>query len=165
MMDMNLTKLIERVRSAFAGGPPNGWMEGWALDRHFTEFVQVASPQKAVNVTSFDYSFCNRFEARVNGLVDRRYAVLSVLLSFIADVYTIHWTLYEGDGRVGRVIKAPPSADAAELQLRVERWLAQIGFTRIRDDWYDTELEGIVLELSGDTAVTLGKCLFQDFDG
>jgi hypothetical protein len=164
-MNANLAKLVERVRSAFAGGPPNGWIEEWAMDRHFSEFVQVVSPQKASNVTSFDYSFCNRFEVQVEGLGDRCYAVLTVLLSFIADVYTVHWTLYERGGRVGRVVEAPPSEDAVKLQLRVEKWLAQIGFTRLRDDWYDIELNGILLELSGETHVTLGKCLFQDFDG
>jgi len=164
-MDANLAKLIERVRSAFAYGPPNGWIEGWAITRHFSEFVQVVSPRSAFNITSFDYSFCNRFEVQVKGLDDRCHAVLTALLSFIADVYTTYWTLYEQGGRVGRVIEIPPSEDAAKLQLRVESWLTQIGFARLHDDWYSIELNGIQLELSGETHVTLGKCLFQDYDG
>jgi hypothetical protein len=33
------------------------------------------------------------------------------------------------------------------------------------DAWYDKVVDGVELELSGTENVTLGKCLFSDYDG
>ena len=163
-MSTSLSDLRDRVRAAFIKGQPNGWLSGWATDRHFSQFAQLVSPYMAVNVTSFDYAACNRFEVRTTVLPDGRYATLSVLLSFLADMYVLHWTIYDVDGTTGHVLGAPPSVDDENLQQMVERWLANLAFTRMPDDWYNTEID-VHLELSGDRHVTLGKCLFQDFDG
>jgi hypothetical protein len=159
------TTLLETVRKAFAAGPPNGWLLGWLVDRHFSGFAQAASPVKARNVTTFDYAFCNHFEARINGLTGGRFATLTVMLSFIADVYVLHWTLYESDGRTGQVVAAAPSEEAAALQGRIKHWLAKVGFLPLPDSWHELRLDGIELELSGARNVTLGKCLFRDYDG
>jgi hypothetical protein len=157
--------LLERVRQAFASRPPNGWLLGWSVDRHFSGFARIASPVQTQNATTFDYAFCNHFEARIDGPAGGRFATLTVLLSFIADVYVLHWTLYDRDGRTGQVVAAAPSEKAEALQLRVERWAAQIGFEPLPNGWYDVRVEGVELELSGASNVTLGKCLFQDYDG
>lgn len=165
MIPLVQATLLETVRRAFASGPPNGWLLGWPVDRHFPDFARIASPVRTQNLTTFDYAFCNHFVARIDGLAEGRFATLTVLLSFIADVYVLHWTRYDRDGRTGKVVAAAPSEKAEALQLHVERWAAEIGFEPLPDRWYDVRVEGIELELSGASNVTLGKCLFQDHGG
>lgn len=162
MIDLTREDLESRVREAFSDGPPNGWLLGWAEDRGFREFAQVVAPHKAANNTSFDYAFCNHFDVRM-ALDDAKYAVLTVLTSFVADVFSMHWTLYGPGGRGGQVVNDVPRGRA--LEATVQDWLAGRGFVSLPDRLGDVVLDGLELELSGEENVTLAKCVFQDFEG
>jgi hypothetical protein len=164
-MLMRQDDLVALVQRAFALGPPNGWLLGWSPDRYYAEFARVAADAAPQNATTFDYAFCNHFEARIDGLPHEQYAILTVLLSYVADVYALHWTVYEKSGRTGRVVEAAPNTKAKCLQARVEEWIADLGFAGVPDAWLALELVGIELELSGTEHVTMSKCLFKDYEG
>jgi hypothetical protein len=155
--------LEAQVRTAFADGPPNGWLLGWPEDRGFDEFSRMAAPHKPTNHTSFDYAFCNHFDVRVDEPDANGYVVLTLLMSFVADVFSLHWTAYQPGGQGGRVVSEYPKASS--LETRVRSWLAEKGFMSIPDDLFNMELPGVALELSGSQNVTLGKCLFRDHEG
>ena len=161
----NLDDLVRKIRSAFAAGPPNGTLEGWPRDRLFNELSALVAPARARNVTMFDYAFCNRHEATFSPNDDGSYAVLSLQLSFITDVYSIHWTLYDRGGRSGRVVELAPSEEAERIATNVRSALALHGFAPIPLAWSSVPVGGIELELSGRVNVTVGKCLFQDHEG
>lgn len=161
-MRLHAKAVEDRIRGLFASGPPNGWLRGWDRDRGFNEFVQVVTPHEATNNTSFDYAFCNQFDVRVE-LEDKQHAVLTVLTSFVADVFSTHWTVYEPDGRSGGVVEGV--IEGRELRTAVEGWLRERGFAELPDDLGAMNLNGIELELAGDENVTVEKCLFRDFEG
>lgn len=67
MIPLVRATLLEPIGKAFASGPPNGWVLGWKIDRHFLDFARIASPFRTQNLTTLDYAFCNHFEARIDG--------------------------------------------------------------------------------------------------
>jgi hypothetical protein len=81
------------ISEQFQEGPPNGWLLGWPRDRFFPQLAEAVAPERVENQTSFDYSFCNRYEVRVDGLAGN-VAVLTIRISFVADAFSLHWTKY-----------------------------------------------------------------------
>ncbi len=163
-MTLDLACLSEVVREAFAPAPPNGWLLGWNRERYFREFAGAAAPARATNHTSFDYAFCTHFDADLQDSGDAEYLTLTVRISFIADVYSIHWTTYGDGGKVGNVVSTPRSEAAVELQTRIEQWLQGAALARLPDEWFELQVSGVQLELAGATGATLGKCLFEDYE-
>ncbi|MCB9577732.1 MAG: hypothetical protein H6717_11990 [Polyangiaceae bacterium] len=151
-----------QIRRLFASGPPNGWLLGWDRDRGFDDLSALVAPLAATNNTSFDYAFCNHFEVRLS-LAEERYAVLTVLTSFVADVFSVHWTVYDPGGQAGRVVGQPPEGKRIEADVRA--WLGRRGLRELPDELLRQPIPGIELELSGADDVTLGKCLFRDSAG
>jgi len=57
--------LVERIRSSYRQGVPNGYANGWAEDR-FESALKSRLPAYTVsNCTSFDYAACNTYEIDV----------------------------------------------------------------------------------------------------
>ncbi|MCP4458042.1 MAG: hypothetical protein GY816_08470 [Cytophagales bacterium] len=153
------------VKQKFSQGPPNGWLLGWDEERFFPDFIKIAHPFLSINLTSFDYSFCNKFHVRSDTNEIGQYLALTVCLSFIVDAYSIHWTFYDYKGRTGKVVPSPCKEPESILEYRIREFLAKQGFVEIPDNWYNAKVEGVHLDLSDDEHVILGKCLFDDFDG
>ena len=93
------------------------------------------------------------------GTKDSNHDVLTVLVSFILDVFSLYWTTYEADGRYGSTASQPMLSQGKIIEENVRRVLAKQGFEEVPAIWYNEPLSGIELD------VTLGKCLFDDYDG
>lgn len=156
--------LIAAIRKAFADAPPNGWLLEWDEMRAFERIKIAAHPFHCENYTSFDYSFCNHY-----GISTRtesrnvKYWVLTVRLSFIANVYCMHWTEYSPDGRSGHVITTISDGALQSMEARVKAEVERAGFVALPDEWLDVPIRGVTLELSDQDKVTLSKCLFEDY--
>lgn len=164
-MTTPLTKdeLKMSVDAAFESGIPNGWILGWEESRFQAQINRCIHPHTVENWTSFDYAFCNNYEVifRTN---DRISYSLTILISFISDVYCMHWTAYSADGRSGRVVPTPEIATAMTIEKNLRLMLDELGIQEIPDEWLSEPVTGISLELSGERNVTLAKCLFRDYD-
>lgn len=163
-MTPDLAYLVDAVRKAFSPRPPNGWLLGWDRERYFREFVRASAPARATNHTSFDYAFCNHFEADLRDSGDAEYLTFTVRISFIADVYSIHWTTYGDGGKVGHVVPTPTTEAAVELHKRIDQWLQTTTLAPLPDEWFELQVSGVQLELAGVIGATLGKCLFEDYE-
>lgn len=158
-----LKKITETIRTQFQEGPPNGWILGWDSSRCFHLISAAAVPYPVANHTSFDYGFCNWFQVRIDGENEECYWTLTIKISFIAPVYAFHWTQY-GSKTQGRVIPAAPQ-DYQSVEDSVRLAVENSRFCELPVEWHDKELKGIELELSGSENVTVGKCLFSDYEG
>jgi len=158
-----LEEWLRVVRQAFEAKPPDGRELGWDEARMMTTIGEIASPLHINNWTAFDYAFCNRYEIKVPGEAKKEYLSCSVRLSFIVPAYTIHWTSYWRNGKSGKVVDTPEPLRG--LETRIRQHLEKQGFIELPEDWQDIVVLGISLELAGARNVTLGKCLFEDYDG
>ena len=162
-MTASLADLRARIRERFSSGVPNGWALDW--DRHRLESVVAiaAEPFECSNATSFDYARCNTYEVRVP-VDEDSWLTLTANISFVDDYYSMHWTRYEQGGRSGAVTE-PMDESLVDLSARVGNSLVAQGFAELPAEWEAAPLPGVELELSEDDDVTVGKCLFHDFDG
>ena len=158
-------ELAAATRATFAVGVPNGWVLGWNRVRFEKELAALACPFSCLNATSFDYARCNRYEIECRTDGASSYLMLTVLISFVVDVFSTHWTRYEKGGRSGTVVATPNDSSFTGLEGRIAEMLRSKGFRRLPDDLYNAKIVGIELELSDPGDVTLGKCLFEDSDG
>ncbi len=162
MMALDLDCWKTAIGRRFSGGPPNGWVLGWDRTRMFAEICREAKDYSCTNCTSFDYSFCNRYEIRVDES-SYEFWNLTVRISFVLDVFSLHWTRYVAGGKRGWVLDDAPNQEASLVELRIRDSLESKGYDELPADWYEEPIDGVVLELSGDRA-TIGKCLFEDHD-
>lgn len=121
-------------------------------------------PHPASNCTSFDYSYCNDFEVRF-GTPQEGATILTVWLSFVAPAASMHWTRYEPGMKAGEVVAETGNAEAERVAAAIARWIEEIGFELVSAATYGARVVGVELELSDPSEVTVGKCLFRDFDG
>src|SRR5262245_13681389 len=96
-MSKTLPELVDAIQLQFGEGPPNGWRLGWSAARLQCELAELVHPGRLQNCTSFDYAFCNHFEIR-EGHAAEYYYVLTIRISFVQDLYCLHWTRYERTG-------------------------------------------------------------------
>ena len=154
---------VERVEAAFAEGPPNGWLLGWDEKRFERDLRQLADSAPVFNATSFDYAFCNKYEVEIRETSGEVYWILTIRISYIVDAYTLHWTEYRTT-ETGRVVGTPSIEACRRTESAVLQFLSQVGCSDVSDNWYRHRIPGIRLELGG-TEATLGKCLFEDYEG
>jgi hypothetical protein len=159
--EFSLDRLKALVVTTFENGPPNGWRLGWDENRFYDVVSTAAQPADCVNHTSFDYSFCNTLVVTPIARSDLT-LTLTVRVSFVAPFYSTHWTRYRP--KDAQVVSAVPS-EVAEIADRIRKALCRLGFTEMPLEWHDETVQGVVLELSGATNVTLSKCLFEDYEG
>ncbi len=158
------TDWAEIVANRFRSGPPNGWLEGWEVNRFHAELLELSGKLTLANHTSFDYAFCNLYEVEVPGSTSDVLWVLTIRISFIVDAFSLHWTRYECDGRQGAV-RTPTISTCRTIEAEVRRFLQNRAFIEPSVADCDSRVTGVELELSDPDMVTLGKCLFQDYDG
>ena len=65
------------------------------------------------------------------------------------------------DGGVVPVVRDP---ELLRTSASVRAWIRTIGFELISDAIYRAPIRGVALELSEPEHLTIGKCLFEDFD-
>jgi hypothetical protein len=159
---ITLNDIIKSIREQFENGPPNGWILGWDLSRYFALVSTAAAPYPTSNYTAFDYGFCNWFEVRVNSDSNQQYWTLTIKLSFIVPTYCVHWTYYESSTQGAVIPVAPVRYRSVEEKVRIA--VEDAGFFELPVEWYEEHIHGIELELSGKDNVTVGKCLFSDYE-
>ena len=161
---LSLEEILQQVQLAFRDGPPNGWILGWDLNRYFSEIEGAAAPYPVINYTSFDYSYCNNYQIHDDS--ERCHFFLTVLVSFITPVYSLHWTGLRN--QTGAVVLRPPAQYAA-LENKIAAKLKDLGLMDFPPDWSEVKVEGVHLELSEPEDAGLGKFLFGismgDFEG
>ncbi len=155
--------LVAAVQRQFQHSAPNGWLLGWDRNRGFALVCTAAAPHQTTNHSSFDFGFCNWYEVCVNGNTDQCFWSLTIKLSFILPIYCIYWTRYESSIKGSVIDTAPTGYQVVEDNVRVA--VENAGFFELPDDWYERKIDGVELELSGNERVTLGKCLFTDYEG
>ena len=163
---ISLDELVQTVQSRFQDDPPNGWQLGWDRERCLDLVRSAASPHPARNLTSFDDAFCNWYEVCIDpsdGKQHWKQRTLTIQFSFIAPVSCLYWDRPKRSTQGDLIASAPESYQAVEARVRAAVWA--VGFFEAPSDWLNHEIEGIQLELSGTHHVTLGKCLFCDYDG
>ena len=102
--------LVERIRSSYRQGVPNGYANGWAEDR-FESALKSRLPAYTVsNCTSFDYAACNTYEIDV--LDDPRRYCATLKISFIADCYVLYLGLLKRISASNAQLHFEPSAEA-----------------------------------------------------
>lgn len=164
-MTLSLDELKATIRDRFSPAPPNGWEIGWDDGRMFGAVANAASPCTCINYTSFDYEFCNHFRIECGTTPRGTSLVLTVRISYVLDVYSIHWIEYAQGGRIGRVSRSISDEAPKHLEEQVRTAIELAGFYRLPDEWLDEPIPGIALELAGPEGATVSKCLFQDYEG
>lgn len=85
-------------------------------------------------------------------------------ISFISNVFQIYWTKYIKHGKTGKVIESPENNASKKWEQKVREFIKQKGFEECLTEWYNLPIDGIQLELSEKDEVTVGKCLFVDYE-
>lgn len=161
---LGLCELKDRIVSTFRVSPPNGWLLGWDERRAFDAIASAVAPHEFRNCTSFDYSFCNRYECTVIGQNDESF-LLCIRISFIAELASLHWTRYSESMKEAEVVAESVVPDSRQIMSKVRTVLRSCGFSESPASWDDEPLFGVRLELSNPEAVTVGKCLYEDYEG
>lgn len=155
-------QILLEVKSAFKVAPPNGDILGWDRERYYKDFARLAEICKVSNDTDFNYSFCNSYNAEFKTNKDSYIYVVTVKISFITNVYSIHVTQYSRDKKSGKVVSVYPHLELTLLIKKITSYLLGKGFMALKAEWADLKVNGVSLELSEEA--TLGKCLFDDFE-
>lgn len=113
-------------------------------------------------MTTFDHAFCNDFHITVSGEVAHSKWLMQVHVSFIVDAFVGFWTYYPPNSCKGVVVDSPLNESLLLIDQRIKTRLCDAGFWELPDEWYDIQIDGIELELSGFENVTVSKCLFHD---
>lgn len=164
MQDQVLNHWITRIRTLFGPEPPSGWLLGWNDERYFDDFAALLkSYGELVNETSFDYSFCNSYVLYVGDRSNESFESLTISLSFVADAFQLIWSGYRSFGRKGSVFNSQ-SDFHIEIENRCRGFAQKLGFIECSPEVFNMPIKGVRLELSGKENVTVGKCLFDDFD-
>ena len=158
----NIEVVIQKIKNAFSRGVPNGLLLGWQQNRHYDDIVHIAKPYRVTNDTDFNYSFCNSYNVDFNCDSSNYVYVITLKISFIADVYSIHVTRYTRDKKKGRLIHVFPDAGLSILMQTVHGCMQDKGFVVLKNESLDLELDDLELELA--EVATIGKCLFDDFE-
>lgn len=160
---VSIDSLVAQVRDQFRifNSAPNGWAIKWDESRYFEAITAAAKPYPTVNYTDFNYEFCNSYAVFFDQLPTKCYRALMIEVSFVAPVFCFYWTQAECDLRKKNWPNAYPSAREKATE-RVRALLVRENLFEVPDDWLNTKIEGVELELSGSTDVTLYKCLFVD---
>lgn len=154
---------LSAIRERFHEGPPNGWLLGWDQCRFMSEIVGASAGAIVTNYTSFDYSFCNTYEV-TPGEHHECHDALTVRISFIVDAFALHWTCTPCKESSARVVATPHTPLALRIEAQIRQALETRGFEAVPAPEHDRPVPGVALELAGDRA-TLGKCLFDDYEG
>jgi len=163
MIDMgSVDRLIADIEKAFSEGPPNGFLLGWQRDRFFPSLQSSFRDCAVTNDTDYNYSYCNSFEIEPDPSGKEGNLVITLKMSHVADVYSVHVTKYSRDKRRGNVVPCGVDPIVSELCERVHQFAADKGFQEIDERLTDMKIPGVDLELAEEA--TVGKCLFDDFE-
>jgi hypothetical protein len=157
-----LDELIETIRRQFINGPPNGWELGWDDTRFCQEISDICSPLPVVNNTTFDYAFCNWYDIDCGAKWGCDRVELTVKVSVIAPVCSMHWTCRTGTC-FSVASKMPEGKE--NKQSAIAAMLRRQGIYELEVGVDELIVPDVALELSETRNVTVGKCLFSDFDG
>ena len=155
-----LALLGKQVELAFSKEAPNGYLLGWDSNRYFSDFTRLVQPHACRNQTTFDYQFCTTFALGLRQ--NSSELCLTLLMSFIAPVASIHWTEKKPNWKHPRVVPPPVFAAAMEQDKNIQKWLTGLGFGLLTSTQEDTPVRVTTLELCEGQA-TIGRCLFYDF--
>lgn len=158
-----LEKCKSQIRASFKSGPPNGWLLGWEGNRFEEDIAAVAKPYKTLNMTNFDYGFCNTYRVLDETRNEYHRWELTIQISCIVDYFSTFWTKYSPGS--SRVHDKHPDAETEKIQAAVKDWLRDKGLSEFPDEWYDLKMTDITLELSDPDKVTIAKCVFEDYCG
>ena len=90
---------------------------------------------------------------------------LLVRISFVLDAYCVLWTVSAAQNPRNRQVVATENVAVVENpEIRIRRFLHDRQFFEVPEDWMNVPVDGVQLELSDPTEVTLYKCLFEDHD-
>jgi hypothetical protein len=159
-----LDSILANVNEAFKNGVPNGSLLGWDYERFWQNLIKLTEIGEVLNVTDFNYGFCNTYFYYYPSKKIKCYEMATFEISFVSDVFQIYWTKYSDYGKSGNVIESPENDESKEWEKRVRNFIQQKGFEECLTEWYNLPIEGVELELSGKDQVTLGKCLFVDYE-
>jgi hypothetical protein len=102
---------------------------------------------------------------RLDGGPSEEFKELTIWISFVEDAFCVFWTNYSRGGKSGSPDLSASSEGQAAVTSRVREFLESRGFVEVTSEWYSRRINGVELELSLPSEVTLGKCLFNDYDG
>jgi hypothetical protein len=160
-----LDKIIRDVKDAFKNEHPNGMLLGWDDERFYQELSDLTKKGELVDQTDFNYSFCNTFSYYYYPFdKDKNYEMATLKISFVSNVFDIRWWKYRNRGRSPRIIESPENYVSKEWEQQVKAFFEKKGFVKCLPEWHSLHIEGIDLELSEKGKVTLGKCLFDDYE-
>ncbi len=159
-----LNSIINNIRDAFKNGVPNGSLQGWDFERFWQELINLTEIGEIVNATDFNYGFCNTYFYYHPSKKTKNYEMATFEISFVSNVFQIYWTKYSDSGKIGNVIESPENHESKEWEKKVREFIKQKGFEECTTEFYNLPIDGVELELSGKDHVTLGKCLFIDYE-
>lgn len=158
-----LSLLIENIQKEFSDGCPNGSLLEWDLDRFFQPLQLLFSSSEVKNNTDFNYSYCNSLDIDLGKSSDgKKVFVMSLKISFIANVYTVYITEYKSNKRRGKVIHIEECEKYPSAIVKIRSFMKEQGFSEISDNDLGHYVENVDLELS--ERATVDKCLFDDFE-
>lgn len=155
---MKTIEILEVINQKFGSGIPNGFLLGWDADRFLIDFKSIIGNDfKLINQTDFSYSYCNSYDI----LIDRT-LVLTIQISFIVDLYSIHLTKYSTDRKQGKVIPLSPSITNNQRIKKLIKFLENNKFEEISDIQYSFEVEDLSLELADKPIIA--NFIFEDYE-
>ncbi len=164
MTEQLYTTWIAEIRRQFQTAPPSGWELHWDADRFYDDLKEILGGNyKLCNCTNFDYSFCNSYELTVENKNGNEKWILAIKVSFIVDAYSLHWTYYPRN-KQAYVLMDQKDAQLQNIEDKIVSFLGSKGFSDVSHKVYNMKLEDVSLELSDPDEVTVGKCLFDDFE-
>jgi len=156
--DLLLNELINKVKITFAQGTPSGILLHWDEKRFLAEISEIVQPMQAQNETDFNYAFCNRYSIDDNS--DQEHYI-GLWISCIADVFSLS-PIRRINNKTSNIENSPKPYLHEKLE-EIQQFFTNKNFFIFPESWDKIVIPEITLELS--KVATLGKCLFEDFEG
>lgn len=132
-------------------------ISGWSSEHSRGLLGEDWGDVEVVDSSDYNYDFCDSFDFVFGGRV-----LISVDISHLAPVFRITGWGGRGDKqKTSTVWRSEADATLANVRAR----LLEAGLVELSRAEQSVAVGGVNLELSGPDEVTLGKCLFKDYDG
>jgi hypothetical protein len=122
-----LESITMDIEEAFKNGVPNGNLLKWDYLRYWQELVNLTRIGKIVNISDFNYSFCNTYFYYYPSDNEENYEMATFQISFISNVFQIYWTKYTKHGKTGKVVESPENSISKKWEQKVREFIKQKG--------------------------------------
>ena len=164
-IEASLDDLLGQIRQQHQQIHESNARRTWRRNRFESDIVAIAKNCDVNNGTSFDYDFCNLYQIFPVSKHELLEYELVVRISYVLDAYCTQWTsLRNRNPKNVQVVSGTDVLVERNPEEAIHALLKANEFFQVPQEWMNTRVEGVSLELSDPKHVTIYKCLFEDHD-